>query len=381
MDRRGFVTTGIAAGLAGAGGTTAALETALRRSGPWWSPRSSDADGIIKLSSNENPLGIAPAAREAVLGSLDIANRYPGELRGEMTRALARKHGVPEGSVILGAGSTEILQMAVQAYEAPRVRLVIAEPTFEDVPRYQRPFAYELEAVPLTTTHAHDLDRMRGVAERARRPSIVYLCNPNNPTGTLTSCRDTDAWIEDAPETTLFLVDEAYFEYADDPGYWSALPWIQDRPNVIVVRTFSKIYGMAGMRLGFGFAHPDTAQRLREFMSSNNANQLALAAGLASLADAELEPRSVGINQEARTIVHRTLAELDLEVLPSHTNFVMHRIQGSLSDYRSRMLERGIRVGRDFPPMLEWNRLSLGLPEEMEQWSEAIRDFRRHGWV
>lgn len=380
MDRRGFVTTGMAAGLAGLSAGGSSLAALLDRT-PGWSPGKTLADGTVKLSSNENPLGLAPAARQAVIDAIPNANRYPGEYARPVYEALTAQLGVDRQNIVLGAGSTEILQMAVQAYQGPNVPLVIAQPTFEDVPRYQRPFAYNLEAVPLTSDLRHDLAGMREVAEGARRPAIVYICNPNNPTGTLTPSAEVDAWIADAPETTMFLVDEAYYEYADDASYASALKWIDTHPNVIVVRTFSKIYGMAGMRLGYGVAHPDTTARLREFVMANNANVLASAAGVASLADSGLHARSVAVNDEAKAIAHQTLDELGLEYLPTQTNFIMHRINGDLGTYIGRMRDAGVRVGRPFPPMLEWNRLSFGLPEEMDRWAGTLKSFRQHGWI
>jgi len=380
MDRRGFVTTGMAAGLAGISGTGGSLAALLERT-PGWGPGKTLADGSVKLSSNENPLGLAPVARQAVIDAIPNANRYPGEFAEPVYEALMTQMGVRRENIVLGAGSTEVLQMAVQAYQGPNVPLVIAEPTFEDVPRYQRPFSYNLEAVPLTADHRHDLGRMREVAEGAHRPSIVYICNPNNPTGTLTPSADVDAWIADAPETTMFLVDEAYFEYADHASYHTALKWIDTHPNVIVVRTFSKIYGMAGLRLGFGMAHPDTVARLREFVISSNANVLAAAAGVASIADTGLHARSVGVNNEAKAIAHETLDELGLEYLPTQTNFIMHRINGDLRSYIDRMREAGVRVGRPFPPMLDWNRVSFGLPDEMGRWADTLKGFRQNGWI
>ncbi len=380
MDRRGFVTAGVAAGLTSVTGGGAALASLLAGR-PGWAPGKTLPDGTVKLSANENPLGLAPAARQAVIDAIGHANRYPGDYREPLVEALARYVGVRPENLLIGAGSTEILQMAVQAFQGPGVPLVIAEPTFEDVPRYQRPLSYHLITVPLTADHQHDIGRMREAAEDTRRPAVVYFCNPNNPTGTVTDCADIDAWIADAPETTVFLMDEAYFEYADHPRYWSSLRWIEDRPNVVVVRTFSKIFGMAGMRLGYGVAHPDTAQRLREFVMQNNPNVLAAAAGVASLADEGLIQRSREVNKAAKQIVLETCAELGLETLPTQTNFIMHRIHGDLATYIERMREAGIRVGRPFPPMLEWNRLSFGLPEEQARWAETIRDFRRRGWI
>ncbi len=149
----------------------------------------------------------------------------------------------------------------------------------------------------------------------------------------------------------------------------------------MVTRTFSKIYAMAGLRLGYAVTHPDTARRLRAFMSSDNANGLALAAALAALDDVELVPRSRATNERARRITHACLDELGLAYLPSHTNFLMHRIPGDLDTYRQRMREHGIRVGRPFPPLLGYNRLSLGLPEEMERFTEVLRQFHKRYWV
>jgi histidinol-phosphate aminotransferase len=209
----------------------------------------------------------------------------------------------------------------------------------------------------------------------------VYICNPNNPTGTLTASRDLDAWIADAPERVLFAVDEAYFEFVNDPSYWSAQKWIGTHRNVLVVRTFSKIYAMAGLRLGYAIAHPDAAERLGRYASGNNANYLALVAARASLDDQAFAQKSLETNRTAMRVAHRCLTELSLEYLPSHTNFLMHRIQGDLATYNRRMREKNIQVGRAFPPMLGHSRVSIGLPEEMEAWAEALRSFRQQGWV
>lgn len=374
MERRKFLRTGLALGAVGIGGRFGILPDPVH-AGPMAAP-----DAPLRLSSNENPLGLAPAARRAVADAIEEANRYPREWRGQLIDKLARLHGVAPENIVPGNGSTEVLQMAVQALHEPGARLILAEPTYEDVPWYAQPYPYDVVKVPLDRRYAHDLERMKTHADSGGR-AVVYLCNPNNPTGTLTSSAEIDAWIESAPENVFFLVDEAYFEYCEDPGYWSSLKWISRRPNLVIVRTFSKIYGMAGMRLGYGIAHEDTAGRLREFIGRNNANQLALAAALASLEDPELIARSREANSRGMTITRRCLDELDLEYLPSHTNFLMHRISGDLETYQKRMVESGIRVGRRFPPMLEYNRLSIGLPAEMDRFAETLRSFRRKGWV
>jgi len=339
------------------------------------------ADDRVRLSSNENPLGISPAARDALIEDIVLANRYPADRHRDLVTRLAALHEVADSQVVLGAGSAEVLQKAVQAYAAPRARLVMAEPTYEAVTDYQRTEAYELVKVPLTAGYEHDLDRMREVAEGSGRPALVYLCNPNNPTATVTPSAAIDAWIADAPERVFFLSDEAYVEYVEDERMWSLLPWIGKKRNVLVVRTFSKIYGLAGLRIGYGLAHPDTAARLRDFASRNNVNQLAIGAAAASFQDEALLTRSREINRESRAMVEATLDELGLERMPTQTNFLMHRIGGDLATYRGRMAEAGFLVGRDFPPMLEWNRLSFGLPEDMGRFCDTLRGFRRKGWI
>ena len=378
MNRRGFVTTG-AAGLVGAS-TSGALLGTLATPGPARA-LATQPDETIRLSSNENPLGLSPKAREAAEAALDLGNRYPHAHVPPLREALAAYVGVKDENLVLGAGSTDLLQMTLQAYAGSNVPLVIAQPTFEDVSSYQGPFDYELTPVPLTDALAHDVGRMREIADRRRRPSIVYFCNPNNPTGTITKASEIDAWIADAPETTLFIMDEAYVEYVTDPDFESALKWIDSRPNVVVVRTFSKIFGMAGMRLGYLAAHPDTAERIAEFVAKSNVSIPTLHAGLASLQDDGLVARSQEVNEAAKKIVTDTCRELGLETLPTNTNFLMHRINGDLRTYIGRMRDAGLLVGRPFPPMLGWNRLSFGLPEEQGRWAETIRSFRQKGWV
>lgn len=382
MDRRGFLRAGAFAGIAGAGAASPLSAASGRHGMRWLSPRPKLLpDGTLRLHSNENALGISPAAREAVIEAIVDANRYPGSRHEELIARLAERFDVRPGNIYLGAGSTEILQMAVQALASTNRPLIVAEPTFEDVPDYRKPFPYRLVTVPLDFRYAHDLGRMRDEAESSRRPCVVYLCNPNNPTGTITPSAEIDAWIQDADESVFFIVDEAYYELVDDPSYWSAVRWIDRRPNVLVTRTFSKIFGMAGLRIGYGLAHEDTVARFKEFSSFNSTTQLSAAAALASLDDDEFFARSLKSNNAARAVVHETLDELRLGYLASHTNFIMHEIRSDLGDYIDRFAEQGIRVGRPFPPMLGYNRLSFGTAEEMGRWADTIRSFRARGWV
>jgi len=338
--------------------------------------------GSIRLSSNENPLGLPPVSREAIARGMDEANRYPGTSRRTLAEVLARKHGVPPAAIVLGNGSTEIIQMGVQARLHPQLRLVAPQPTYEDVFEYSEPHPWiDLRPVALLPDFSHDLTAMEEASRGAPGPVLVYVCNPNNPTGSLTSVDDVEAWIRRAPGNVYFMVDEAYFEYVDSSSYRSLDRVAFENPNVLVMRTFSKVYGMAGMRLGYAVAHPESARALNAFAAGPNTNHLALVAGLAALGDPTWVEGSVSANLEARRMVYDVLTDLGLDRIPSHTNFVMHRITNDLRQYIDRMAEAGIRVGRPFPPMLTYNRVSLGLPEEMARFAQTLKDFRSKGWV
>ncbi|MFQ5703996.1 MAG: pyridoxal phosphate-dependent aminotransferase [Gemmatimonadales bacterium] len=373
MERRSFFQAGIALGFAGLGRELPKAEL--------WAPARPSPNGPIRLSANENPLGISPSARRAVIDAIDEANRYPGARETELIDALAAKHNVKKDNIALGNGSTEILQVIVQAHGSPKTTLIVADPTFEDVPNYSEPEKYRLVKVPLDGSHGHDLGRMREIANKADGPVLVYVCNPNNPTASVTSCRDVDAWIKSAPDNHYFMIDEAYFEFVQDPRYWTSVELAVRNPNVVVVRTFSKIYAMAGMRLGYAVAHADTIKQLHPLLAHNGANQLALASAIASLNDRGMVARSKDSNSRAKAILYSVLQDLNIEYLDSQTNFAMHRIEGDLRTYIDRMKEHGFKVGRPFPPMLSYNRVSIGLPDQMERFAEALRMFRKKGWV
>ncbi|NIP78307.1 MAG: aminotransferase class I/II-fold pyridoxal phosphate-dependent enzyme [Gemmatimonadetes bacterium] len=354
------------------------------------SPTRRAPTGPLRLNSNENALGPSEAARRAIVAGIGEANRYTHLVATELRQRVAEHHGVGAESVVFGNGSTEVLQMAVQAMAvretvpagvsaggaqradavaAPApggpARLVVADPTFEHVEDYAGPWGLELVKVPLAADHSHDLDRMReaaGAAVRAGRPTLVYVCNPNNPTGSLTPTGEVESWIREAGDEVVFLVDEAYFEYVDHPTYRSALP-------------------LAGLRLGYAVAHPRTARRIAAFSANSNLNIMGLLAAGASLGDRDHVRRSLEANEAARRVTYAVLDELGLERIPSHTNFVMHRVPGDVRDYIRRMAERDVRVGRPFPPMLGHNRLSFGTPDEMERFAGVLREFRRAGWV
>ncbi len=343
-----------------------------------------DEDPPLRLTSNENRMGLPQSIRDAVVEAFEDAHIYPDDSCAELTRALAERHRVAPDSIVHGHGSTELLRISVcvLAVEGSRFRLVMANPTFEQLVGYADPYGPELVEVPLLRdSWAHDVEGMKREVQQDQARALVYVCNPNNPTGTLTPVDQIREWIEEASPRHFFVVDEAYFEFVDDPSYETLARLAAERPNVIVLRTFSKIFSMAGIRVGYAVAHPETAARLKKFRSGRGPNHLGNRAALAALRDPAIVQRALKSTREARTVVYGVLDELGLEVMESHTNFVMHEVGGPVHRYVERMADAGFQVGRPFGALPTHNRLSLGTPDEMRGWADALRDFRRRRWV
>jgi len=371
MNRRTFLQSSLAAGVAGAG-FLPVFPYPEERSRPL-------AD--LRLNANENPLGLPDSARRAIVEGLGEANRYPFPIEADLIEKLAQAHQVAPQNLVLGNGSSEVIQMVVQSLAGPGARVVVADPTFEIVAKYALAQSVEVEKVALRSDFSHDLEEMKKASGTSTGTALVYICNPNNPTASLTPCDQIEEWIRTSPDHIHFLIDEAYFHYVRDDSYRSAIPLALKHPRVVVTRTFSKIYALAGMRLGYAVAHPDTAKRLELFASAGNINHLALKAALACLKDETFLKKSLNANQQASKVLYHGFEELGIEHIPSHANFVMYRIQNDLEEFITRMSENGVRVGRPFPPLLSYNRVSLGLPEEMELLVEKLRLFRSRGWI
>jgi histidinol-phosphate aminotransferase len=334
----------------------------------------------LRLNANENAIGLSPSAREAVLEGLSDANRYPFLNARDLLRTVSERFSLPEECVLLGNGSSEVLRLIVRALAADQPSAISANPTYEAIAQQMNAYSLPIETVPLRNDRAHDLERMREVAARITGTVLVYICNPNNPTGTLTPTSEILAWIDEAPGNQIFIVDEAYHHYVESDVYSSLLREAARRNNLLVTRTFSKIYAMAGLRIGFGVASAEIIRRMRPF-TRMNLNSLGITAALASLGDESFLEESFKSNKRSKKILYETLEELEIERLDSQTNFVMHRIKGSLDNYNSRMRSEKINVGRPFPPMDDFSRISLGLPEEMEYFCERLRAFRDKGWI
>jgi histidinol-phosphate aminotransferase len=330
-----------------------------------------DAPGLVRLDSNENPWGPPPVALEAAARAQADWGRYPDAAEQELVLALARHHGVSPERVVLGCGSSDVLRMADHAFLGPGKTVVAARPTFEAVLAYARVTRAEAVTVPLDASFRHDLDAMARTCDS--RTGLVYVCNPNNPTGTIVPGRDLEAFLARVPSTAAVLVDEAYHHFVEDPSYRSAASLLDRFPNVVVARTFSKIYGLAGMRLGYALATEANARALRGHASWSNANAAVLAAGRACLADESLVPHlRERLNGERR----RLCAALERDgrlFIPSEANFVMIDVGSDVGPLVEAFRARGVLVGRRFGPMPTWLRVSVGKPAETDAFLAVLR--------
>jgi histidinol-phosphate aminotransferase len=326
--------------------------------------------GIVRLSANENPYGPSPKAFQAITDSFALACRYPDEHNNVLIDKLAKLNGVNHDQVLLGDGSGEILKLCAETFTGPQNgKLVAADPTFEAILNNASANGAEVVKVPLTSSFQHDLPKMRDSA----KAGLIYVCNPNNPTASITLKTELRDFIATAPSQTMILVDEAYFHYADSPDFESVIALVKDHPNLIVSRTFSKIYGMAGLRCGYCVAHKEPIDRLRRNQMWDSVNCMALAAAIASLDDLDHVPNGQRLNREAKTFVTSELDKMGYEQIPSQANFIMFDCKRPVVPLIQAMKERKVQVGRLFPSLPNHMRLTIGKKTEMESFVSAFK--------
>jgi len=334
---------------------------------------------LVRLSANENPFGPSPKALQAMTDTFSLACRYPDEHAEALVAELAKLNGVDPGQILLGDGSGEILKLCADVFTGPltnsnaaagRGPLVAADPTFEAILHHAKLNGAEIVKIPLTASFAHDLPKMMAAAKEG----LVYICNPNNPTASITPKSAVRAAIEQAPAKTIILVDEAYYHYADSSDYESVIPLVKDHPNLIVARTFSKIYGMAGLRCGYCVAPPLTIERLRARQAWDSINVMALAAAAASLGDPDLVPNGRRLNAETRAFTISALEKMGYETIPAQANFIMIDVQRPVVPLIASLKNRQVEVGRLFPAMPNHLRLTIGKKAEMEIFLAAFRE-------
>jgi len=327
--------------------------------------------GIVRLSANENPYGPSPKSLQAITDSFGLACRYPDEHNNVLIDKVAKLNGVNHDQILLGDGSGEILKLCAETFTGPQNgKLVAADPTFEAILNNASANGAEVVKVPLTSTFTHDLPKMLAAA----KGGLIYVCNPNNPTASITPKDELGDFIAKTPHETMILVDEAYFHYADSPDYESVIPLVKDYPNLIVSRTFSKIYGMAGLRCGYCVAHRETVERMRRNQMWDSVNCMALAAATASLDDPDHVPNGQRLNREAKTFVISELDKMGYKQIPSQANFIMFDCKRPVVPIIKAMKERNIHVGRLFPALPNHMRLTIGKKSEMESFLSAFRE-------
>jgi histidinol-phosphate aminotransferase len=326
---------------------------------------------LIQLNSNENPYGLAARPLGALTRSGATASRYPDAREDELKQALATTHGVMPEQIVLGSGSSEILRMAGAAFLPGGREIVAAETTFEAVLLYAGVMKAPVTKVPMTSDFRHDLSPM--AAACGEETGILYVCNPNNPTGTIVGRAELAELMRRVPATAVVLVDEAYHHFVEDASYGSALELLPRHSNVVVARTFSKIYGMAGLRLGYAVASQANAAALAKQAAWNNVNAAAIEVALQSLSDAGLVARERQRLNETRRWLCAELEKDGRRYVRSHTNFLMIEAGADVGPMIAAFREKGILVGRRFPSMPTWLRVSMGTPREMEAFLSAWR--------
>ena len=358
---------------AGAAAAVARPALSLAKTAPAAPPAAGAGSTIVRLSSNENPYGPSPKALQAMSDAFALACRYPDEQADALVESLAKVNGVGRDEILLGDGSGEILKLCADVFTGPgtgRGALVLADPTFEAILYHATQGGAEIVKVPLTPTFGHDLPRMMAAA----KGGLVYICNPNNPTASISSKNAIREFIEKAPDKTMILVDEAYHHYADSPDYESVIPLVKDHPNLMVARTFSKIYGMAGLRCGYCIAQSYAVERLRVRQAWDSANIMALAAATASLDDPDQVTNGRRLNAETRSFTIGELKKMGYETIPSQANFIMIDVKRPVVPLIATLKNRKVQVGRLFRAMPNHLRLTIGKKSEMEAFLAAFRE-------
>jgi len=334
-------------------------------------------------------------ALKAMTDAFGLAWRYPDEHSDLLIESLAKINGVNRDQILLGDGSGEILKLCAAAFTGPlstnndrtvtlarptrggalqfrpgRGKLIVADPTFEAILNHANLNQAEVVKVPLTGSFGHDLPKMLAASSEG----LTYICNPNNPTASITPKNEVREFIAKTSRQTMILVDEAYFHYADSSEYETVIPLIKDYPNLIVARTFSKIYGMAGLRLGYCVAQPETIQRLRPHQTWDSVNIMALTAAIASLKDSDQVANGRRMNSQTKTFLSGELEAMGYKHIPSQANFLMIDMKRTVRPMIQALGQRGVQVGRVFPALPNHMRVTIGKRPEMEAFLSAFRE-------
>ena len=376
LTRRGFIQT---AGIGAAGALTSSWIGARGREHSVWSAFEPTLHAVepgqIVLASNENPLGPGRVVLNAVQAAFGEGGRRPGRYSGssrDLIDAIAKKQKVKPENVVLGCGSTQILRSATHLFTAKDKPLVGTIPTYEECAGYAEMMGHPVRPVALDAEFKLDLDKL---ADAARGAGLVFYCNPNNPTATYVGARATRDFIarvnRESPDTTI-LVDEAYFYYVTDPDHDTHIPVAVENPRVLVARTFSKAYGMAGLRMGYAIGHPETIKKMADWdggSGTSSLNVLALHAGIAAIQqDESFTANERARNKDVRDFTMTWFADRGMKPTDAQANFMFVNIGRPAKELRDACRAKGVLVARDFPPFEKTHcRLSFGTMDEMKK--------------
>ncbi|HMD00259.1 MAG TPA: aminotransferase class I/II-fold pyridoxal phosphate-dependent enzyme [Ferruginibacter sp.] len=326
-------------------------------------------DGWIHLNANENPYGPSPVARKLMEDVVANSNRYQWDLITDLVAAIAYKNKLTPQNILVRAGSIEVLDLAINFFAKQKGSFVVADPTFAPWSNMAGHLDLKKIAVPLNEAKNYDLDAMLSAIRPDTR--FVHICNPNNPTGTVCDHQQLSGFIKEATKKTWVLLDEAYIDYS---GEDSMMDMVDDNEKLIITRTFSKIYSMAGARVGYAMAHPATIEKLTALSTWTNGSISAssLAGAIASLKDVEFTHNSFAWNAKAREYTSEALKKKYIPCIPSHTNFIYFSLADYQNDFFARLKDNKIMGTRLYEERGKWSRITVGTVEEMEQFIKAI---------
>ncbi len=326
--------------------------------------------GSIKLASNENPIGPSRKGTEAVLAALEKLNRYPDGSCYYLKNKLSARLGVGPEAISVGNGSNEIIDLLIRAFLPNGAEAVMAEPSFAVYPIAVKSHGGVPRELPLKNM-THDLDAMAGAVNEKTR--LVFIANPNNPTGTIVEAHELTRFIEGLPDGVITCVDEAYFEYVKSPAYPETLEYVKGGWPVVVLRTFSKVYGLAGLRVGYGVAHPDIVAMMERVRQPFNVNSLAQAAAVAALDDTVHLESSRKNNAAGLSYLYKEVGALGLEYVPTEANFFLIKVGDGKGVYEA-LLKSGVIVRpMESYALPEYIRVTVGLPDENERFVAELK--------
>ena len=337
-----------------------------------------------RLLANENPFGPCKKAKDALITEIDDSFRYGFEKKGEFAAMVAKDFGLTEMDergwggprpmqVMLGAGSTELLLAASVVYGQNGGRILSAEPTYMSLVRTAQNVGAEWDTVPLTKDYKHDLNAMADAV--SDKHSLVYICNPNNPTGTSVDPEELREFCKVVSKKKPIFIDEAYIDYTPDPVKYSMADLVAEGYNVIVTRTFSKLHAFAGLRIGYTLAQPDVIKEMSKFSNGDgNISSPSMAAAIASYKDVEYHKYAREMNEKSKQFLYKTLEDAGYEYVPSDTNFVLFPVRLDSERFRAEMMKRGVGVRSWSFGNQEWCRVSIGTMQDMEYFAGAFNE-------